>query len=204
MHLYDSPMPAPNPRRVRIYLAEKGITLPTTIIDLAKGEHRTEKYRAINPFGRSPCLQLDDGRVVTESVTICRYLEHLYPDPPLFGVDPFNQAEVEIQIRRIELRLQRAITMVWLNTHEWTAQFVKPQFRDFGESQKQEAVLVMEEIDRDLADKEWLDSQRYTMADIVLLSYIDWAAYVDVPVPEHLHNLKAWHKRVSSRPSAAA
>jgi len=204
MHLYDSPMPAPNPRRVRTYLAEKGILLPTTIIDLAKGEHRTDEYRAINPEGRVPCLKLDDGRILTESVAICRYIEHLHPEPPLFGIDPFNQAQIEIQIRRIELRFQRAITMVWLHTHEWNAAFVKPQFKEFGERQKKDAVLVMEEIDRDLAGKEWLDGQRYTMADIVLLSYIDWAAFVDVPVPDKLHNLKAWHARVSSRPSAAA
>jgi glutathione S-transferase len=204
MHLYDSPMPAPNPRRVRIFLAEKQLELPTTVIDLAKGEHRTADYRAINPLGRVPALQLDDGRVVTESVAICRYLEHLYPDPPLFGTDLFNQAEIEIMIRRIELRLQRAITMVWLHTHEWNAPYVKPQFKEFGEHQKLEAILVMEELDQALDGREWLDGQRYTMADIVLLSYIDWARYVGVDCPGNLRNLIRWHERAAARPSAAA
>jgi len=204
MHLYDSPLPAPNPRRVRTFLAEKGLSLPTTVIDLAKGEHRTPDYHTVNPLGRVPALKLDDGRVLTESVAICRYLEHFHPDPPLFGVDPFNQAEIEILIRHIELRLQRAITMVWLHTHEWNAAYVKPQFKDFGERQKLEAVLVMEELDRTLSGREWLDGQRYTMADIVLLSYIDWAKYVGVNVPGRLHNLVGWHARATARPSAAA
>lgn len=204
MRLYDSPMPAPNPRRVRIYLAEKGLDIPTTVIDLAKAEHRQAGYLAINPLGRVPALQLDDGRVLTESVAICRYLEHFHPDPPLFGVDPFNQAEVEIWIRRIELRLQRAISMVWLHAHEWNATRVKPQFKEFGERQKLEAVSVMEEFDRELEGREWLDGQRYTMADIVLLSYIDWAAYIGVPPPERLRNLAAWHQRATARPSATA
>ncbi|TAJ71865.1 MAG: glutathione S-transferase family protein [Phenylobacterium sp.] len=204
MHLYDSPMPAPNPRRVRTYLAEKGLSLPTTIIDLAKGEHRTAEYRAINPLGRSPALRLDDGRVVVESVAICRYIEHFHPDPPMFGVDPFNTAEIEALIRRIELRLQRAITMVWLHTHEWNAPHVKPQFKAFGESQKGEALIVMREFDELLAGREWLDGQRYTMADVVLLSYIDWAAFVGVAYPADFRNLRAWHARASARPSAAA
>ena len=204
MHLYDSPMPAPNPRRVRTFLAEKGLALPTTIVDLGKGEHRTADYLAINPLGRVPALKLDDGRVLTESVAICRYLEHFFPDPPLFGVDPVNQAEIEIFIRRIELRLQRAITMVWLHTHEWNAPYVKPQFKEFGESQKREAILVMREFDRDLAGRDWLDGQRYSMADIVLLSYIDWAKYVGVDYPEDLRDLASWHARATARPSAAA
>lgn len=204
MRLYDSPMPAPNPRRVRIFLAEKGLSLSTTVVDLAKGEHRTEEYIAINPLGRVPALVLDDGRLLTESVAICRYLEHLHPDPPLFGADAYEQAQVEILIRRIELRLQRAITMVWLHTHEWNAQHVRPQFKEFGEHQKLEAVAVMEELDQTLQGREWLDGVRYSMADIVLLSYIDWAAYVGVECPARLANLTAWHARASARPSAAA
>lgn len=204
MNFYDSPMPAPNPRRVRIYLAEKGLVIPTTVIDLARGDHRKPEYHAINPLGRVPALTLDDGRTVTESVAICRYLEHFHPDPPLFGVDPYNRAEVEIWIRRIELRLQRAITMVWLHTHEWNAPYVKPQFKEFGEHQKLEAMQVMEEFDRGMARGQWLDGKRYTMADIVLLSYIDWAAYVGVPIPSHLHGLLDWHERAAARPSAAA
>lgn len=204
MHLYDSPMPAPNPRRVRMYLAEKGLTLPTTVIDLARGDHRSAQYRAINPLGRVPALTVDDGRTLTESVAICRYLEHFHPDPPLFGIDPFNQAEVEIWIRRIELRLQRAISMVWLHTHEWNAPYVKPQFKEFGEHQKLEALQVLEEFDGEMRVGGWLDGQRYTMADIVLLSYIDWAAYVGVPLPSHLLRLKDWHERAKARPSAVA
>jgi glutathione S-transferase len=185
-------------------LAEKGVSIPTTIIDLARGEHRSEDYRAINPLGRVPALQLDDGRVLTESVAICRYLEHLYPDPPLFGVDPVNQAEIEALIRRIELRLQRAITMVWLHTHEWNAPYVKPQFKEFGEHQKGEAVLVMRELDEILDGREWLDGLRYSMADIVLLSYMDWSKYVGVERPADLRHLGAWHERANARPSAAA
>lgn len=204
MHLYDSPMPAPNPRRVRIYLAEKGLTLPTTIVDLVRGDHRKPEYKAINPLGRVPALTVDDGRTLTESVAICRYLEHFHPEPPLFGVDPFNQAEVEIWIRRIELRLQRAITMAFLHTHEWNAPHVKPQFREFGEQQKVEARLVMAEFDRDITRGQWLDGQRYTIADIVLLSYIDWAAYLGVEVPQDLLRLNDWHERAAARPSAAA
>ena len=204
MLFYDSASPAPNPRRVRIFLAEKHVRVPMAQISIPKAEHRTENFLAVNPYGQTPALAFDDGRVLTESVAICRYFEILYPEPPLFGQGAHNIAEVDMWTRRIELRLMTPLSMVWMHTHPWTARIVKPQHTAFGESQRPRVVAAMAEFDRALAGGEWLDGVSYTIADIVLLTTIDFAAFVGVPMPDDLLNLRAWHDRASARPSAQA
>lgn len=204
MLFYDSASPAPNPRRVRIFLAEKHVRVPMAQISIPKAEHRTESFLAVNPYGQTPALAFDDGRVLTESVAICRYFEILHPDPPLFGQGAHNIAEVDMWTRRIELRLMTPLSMVWMHTHPWTARIVKPQHTAFGESQRPRVVAAMAEFDRALSGCEWLDGVRYTIADIVLLTTIDFAGFVGVPIPDDLHHLRAWHDRASARPSAQA
>ena len=204
MLFYDSASPAPNPRRVRIFLAEKHVRVPMAQISIPKAEHRTENFLAVNPYGQTPALAFDDGRVLTESVAICRYFEILHPEPPLFGQGAHNIAEVDMWTRRIELRLMTPLSMVWMHTHPWTARIVKPQHTAFGESQRPRVVAAMAEFDRALAGGEWLDGVAYTIADIVLLTTIDFAAFVGVPMPDDLLNLRAWHDRASARPSAQA
>jgi glutathione S-transferase len=204
MLFFDSPNPAPNPRRVRIFLAEKQVRVPSTTVSITAGEHRGADYLAVNPYGQTPSLALDNGVVLTESVSICRYIEALHPEPPLFGHGALNQAQVDMWTRRVELRLMTPLAMVWAHTHPFTARVVKPQYTEFGESQRPRVVSAMKEFDRALADREWLDGERYSIADIVLLTTIDFATFVGVPVPDDLAALRDWHARASARPSAQA
>ncbi|MDB5675275.1 MAG: glutathione S-transferase [Sphingomonas bacterium] len=204
MLFYDSANPAPNPRRVRIYLAEKGLRVPTAQVSIPAGEHRGEEYLKVNPLGQTPSLVLDDSSVLTESISICRYFEGLHPEPALFGIGAQDVAEVDMWIRRVEMRLSIPIGAVWMHTHPFTARVVKPQFPEYGETQRLRALAVMGEFDRTLDGQEFLDGRRYSMADIVLLTSIDFAAFIGLAVPEEYEALRAWHERVSARPSAQA
>ena len=204
MLFYDSALPAPNPRRVRIFLAEKHVRVPMAQISIPKAEHKSASFLSVNALGQTPALAFDDGRVLTESVAICRYFEMLHPEPPLFGHGAHNIAEIDMWTRRIELRLMTPLSMVWLHTHPWTARIVQPQYTEFGESQRPRVLAAMTEFDHALAGREWLDGERYTIADIVLLTTIDFAKFVGIAVPETLGSLRAWHERATRRPSAHA
>ena len=204
MLFYDAVNPAPNPRRVRIYLAEKGLSLPTEILSIRDGEHKGEAFLKVNPYGQIPALALDDGSVLTESISICRFFEALHPDPPLFGTGARGIAEVDQAIRRVELRLMNPLGMVWAHTHPFTARVVKPQYTEYGESQRPRVLAAMREFDAALASRDWLDGKGYSMADIVLLTTIDFATFVGVEMPEEAGALRDWHARATARPSAQA
>lgn len=204
MIYYDAANPAPNPRRVRIFLAEKGIKLTTKLLSIPAGEHKQPEFLAVNPLGQIPALALDDGDVITESVSICRFLEALNPDPPLFGRGPKGVAEVDMWIRRVELRLMSPVGMVWAHTHPFTARVVKPQYTEYGESNRPRALAAMAEIDAALANRPWLAGKDFSMADIVLLSVVDFAEWIGLKMPAELAALRTWHERASARPSAAA
>jgi glutathione S-transferase len=201
---YDSALPAPNPRRVRIFLAEKHVRVPMAQISIPKAEQKSASFLSVNALGQTPALAFDDGRVLTESVAICRYFEVLHPEPPMFGHGAHNIAEIDMWTRRIELRLMTPLSMVWLHTHPWTARIVQPQYTEFGESQRPRVLAAMTEFDHALDGRDWLDGERYTIADIVLLTTIDFAKFVGIAVPDDLAHLKAWHARASARPSAQA
>ncbi|MEY2926681.1 MAG: hypothetical protein RL367_1158 [Pseudomonadota bacterium] len=201
MLLYIAPNPAPNPRRVILYLAEKGLTLPIREIALFKGEHKSPEFLAKYPYGQLPALELDDGQVIGESVAICRYLEGLHPEPPLFGTEPLEVAQIDMWLRRVDLTLGMSIRHIWMHTHPLTAQIVSPRFADFGESHRGHALAAMGRIDEALADQEFLAGVQFSMADITLLTTLDFAAFIGVEVPPDLGALKAWHARVSARPS---
>ncbi|MBX9814558.1 MAG: glutathione S-transferase [Proteobacteria bacterium SG_bin5] len=204
MLLYDAPAPAPNPRRVRIYLAEKGLKIATRELSIREGQHRAPDYLAVNPLGQIPALQLDDGEVITESLSICRFLEALNPDPPLFGKGPKGVAEVDMWVRRVEFRLGTPLAMVWAHTHPFTARVVQPQYTEFGESNRPKVAAAYAYFDTILGDRPFLAGRDFSMADIVLLTMIDFAAFVGVPPEPELARLTDWHARVSARPSAAA
>lgn len=203
MLLYDSPMPAPNPRRVRILAAEKGIDLPREEISILRGEHRGEAFRAINPLGQTPALRLDDGTVLTESVAICRYLDALYPDPPMFGRDPMDAARVEMWCRRVELRLMVPVGMIWMHTHPFTAR-LGTQYKEFGESNRPAVTRMLKLCDDALGETPFIAGEYYTMADIALLTTIDFGTFIGLTVPEELVRFNDWHRRVSARGSAGA
>jgi glutathione S-transferase len=155
-------------------------------------------------MGQTPSLELDDGSVITESVSICRYLDALYPEVPMFGTNPREAAEIDVMIRRVEMRLMIPIGMVWVHTHPLTARVMPKQYTEFGESNRPRIDAVMREFDTVLTDREFLDGKGCSMADIILLTTIDFAKFIGVEMPEDAVALRAWHDRVSARPSAAA
>jgi len=121
MKLYGAAYPAPNPRRVRLYLAEKGLDVPYIDVDLRARAHKAPDFVSKSSLGQVPVLELDDGTVIAESVAICRYFEALHPAPPLFGTTPAEQATIEMWIRRIELQLMTPVSLYWVNAHPLTA-----------------------------------------------------------------------------------
>jgi glutathione S-transferase len=203
MILYGAPNPAPNPRRVRIFLAEKGIEIPETTVDMRKREHKSPEFRAKNSMGQLPTLELDDGTCISETVSICRYFEETTPEPPLFGTTPIEKAMVDMWVRRTEFTVMMPVGNFWRHAHPFTAALLT-QFKDFGESNKETYKGAQKWLDRELADKPFVAGEAYSMADICLLTTVDFAGWIGLPIEEEFANLKAWHGRVSARPSADA
>jgi len=203
MKLYDTSY-APNPRRVRIYLAEKGIEVPRVQVDLMKGEHKQEAYRKIAPNSRVPALELDDGTIILESIAICRYFEGIRPDPPLMGVDAKDAAIVEMWQRRMELELMLPMALTFRNTHPAMAAGREKQVPEYGEVQREMATRRLEVMDGELANREFIAGDRYTVADITAQVSIDFFKLAGFQIAEGQKNLKRWHDAVSSRPSARA
>ena len=203
MIFFNSPNPAPNPRRVRIFAAEKGIALDTRDLSIPAREHKSDEFTALNPRGQTPALQLDDGTVIAESVAICRYLEGLQPEPPLFGTGAKEQALVEMWNRRVELILMPPVGAVWVHTHKFTAA-LPGRNAEWGEANRPRVFDAMRYFDAALAGREFLASAAYSIGDILLLTTLDFAGFVGMAMPEDLTNLQQWHARVSARPSAAA
>jgi glutathione S-transferase len=202
--LYGERDPAPNPRRVRIFIAEKGIDLPETRVNLRKGEHKATEHRERNSLGQVPVLELDDGTTISESVSICRYLEAMHPKPALFGESPLEQALVDMWIRRTEFVLMIPVGMFWRHAHQLTAALIN-QYKDFGESNRDAVTRAMYWLDRELADgRPFIAGKTYSMADITALTTIDFAKFTGLEMPGDAKHLHAWHDRVSTRPSAKA
>lgn len=202
--LYDAPSPAPNPRRVRIYLAEKGLSVPVQSLSIVAGEHKGDEFVAKYPPGQLPVLALDDGRMIGESVAICRYFEALHPEPPLFGTDPVSIAEIDMWMRRVEFTLMMPVGNIWAHTHPFTARVVKPQYKDFGESNRPRVDGALRRFDKVFEGSEYLAGAAYSVADILLLTTIDFATFIGAGMADDTPELAAWHARVSARPSASA
>lgn len=203
MILYGAPMPAPNPRRVRIFLAEKGIDLPETRVNMMKREHKSPEFRAKNSMGQLPALELDDGTCISETVAICRYFEETNPEPPMFGKTAVEKALIDQWIRRVEFAVMMPVGNFWRHAHPLTASLLN-QYKDFGESNKETYRGAQKYVDRELAGREFLVGDSYSIADICLLSTVDFAEWIGLPVEDEFENLKAWRARVSARPSANA
>jgi glutathione S-transferase len=202
--LYGAPNPAPNPRRVRIFIAEKGLDLSETLVNMMKREHKSDEHRARNSLGQIPTLVLDDGTAISETVAICRYLDDTNPGGALFGTTPLERAHVDMWIRRVEFVLMNPVGMFWRHAHPRTAALLT-QFKDFGESNRDLYARACKWLDRDLGDgRSHLAGDAFTMADIAALTTIDFAAFTGLEMPEEAPNLRAGHARVSARPSAAA
>ena len=203
MLFYDSPNPAPNPRRVRIFAAEKGIDLSSKEVSIPKREQKAPEYVAKNPRGQTPILELDDGTVIAESVAIMRYLEAEQPDPPLFGTTAREIAEIEMWNRRVEMILMPAIAAVWVHTHPFTAALPGRNV-EWGESNRPRVTEGMRFFDGSLEGREYLAGSVFSAADILLLTTVDFAKFIGLEMPSECANLLRWHERVSARPSASA
>ncbi|MCY6380270.1 glutathione S-transferase family protein [Hoeflea prorocentri] len=203
MLLYDGGR-APNPRRVRIFLAEKGIEVPLKPVDMTALGHKSEEITALNPYQRLPVLMLDDGTVLTETVAICRYFEELHPEPPLMGIDALDRAKVEMWNRRMEFGLLSFVAMAFRHTHPAMAEWEVPQVKEFGEANRPKALKEMDFLDRELADRAFVTGDRYTIADITAMMGMDMLKPARIDRPVHLENLMRWYESVSSRPSASA
>src|SRR5580658_1318095 len=203
MKLYDGGR-APNPRRVRVFLAEKGITVPTEQVDLGQLQQRSDAFTAINPMQRVPALVLDDGTVIAESIAICRYFEVLNPEPPLFGRGAVQSALVEMWNRRAELHLLFPVAMVFQHLHPAMKIMVDPQVAAWGEANKPRVMQFLRLLDGELKDRPFVVGADYTVADITAMVAIDFMRVSKLTVPNELGNVKRWHAAVSVRPSAKA
>ena len=203
MKLYDSKF-APNPRRTRIFLAEKGISVPTEQVDIEAKQHLTPEYASVNPLQRMPALQLDDGTVITESVAICRYFEAAQPQPPLFGTGAKEIALVEMWNRRCELNLFFGVAQVFRHTHPAMKELEVPQVRDWAEANRPRIAGFLKILDDQLKDNEYIAGAHYSVADITAICAIDFMKPARVTMPEGLSHLQRWRAVVSARPSAKA
>lgn len=203
MKLYDGGR-APNPRRVRIFLAEKAIAVPTEQVDLGKLEQRTDAYTAINPMQRVPALVIDDGTVIAESIAICRYFEALQPDPPLFGRSALESALIEMWNRRAELHLLFPVASVFQHLHPAMKVMISPQVAEWGEANKPRVFEFLRLLDGELKGRPYLAGNAYSVADITALVAVDFMRVSKLAVPEDFVNVRRWHQAVSSRASATA
>jgi glutathione S-transferase len=203
MKLYNNRV-APNPRRVRIFLAEKAMSVPTEEIDLEALSQKSATFTAINPFQRVPALVLDDGTVIAESIAICRYIEWLRPDPVLFGRSGIEAALIEMWERRIEHYLFAPVTHVFRHLHPAMKAMENPQIPAWAEVNKSRVLDALRLVDRELATKPFIAGASFSVADITALVAVDWLKPARLTVPDELGNLRRWHSDVSARPSASA
>jgi glutathione S-transferase len=204
MKLYVSPR-APNPRRVQMFLAEKGVQLPLQNVDLNAQEHKSAAFRAKSPLARIPALELDDGRVLTETRAICTYLEGLHPEPNLMGSDATERAFIEMADRRVEWYFMLPIGNCIRHTHPGLAPLEQPQFPDFGRSQGEKLLETAVWLDAELQRQPWIAGERFTIADITAFCALEFAKLMRFSAgAQGFSALQAWRDRVADRPSAKA
>jgi glutathione S-transferase len=203
MKLYDGGR-APNPRRVRVFLAEKGIEVPLIPIDMGALGHRSAELTARNPLQGLPVLELDDGTILTESVAICRYFEELHPEPALFGTGALGKAQVEMWNRRIELYLLAPVAAAFRHIHPAMQEWERPQIPEWGEANKPKAIAFLDMMDKELSTRAFAAGDHYSIADITGLVALDFMKPARIAIPEQLTNVLRWKERLTARGSALA
>lgn len=203
MKLLDQPQ-APNPRRVNIFLAEKGIDLPRQVFNIPKKEHLSDEIKALNPMQRLPILVLDDGTSISESVAICRYFEELHPEPPLMGTTPLEKATIEMWQRRAELDVLGPIASCFRHLHPAMAELEVPQVPAWGEANRERAIKGLAMLNDQLEKTTFLAGETFSIADITALCAIDMMKLARIEMPADFAALKRWYASVSARPSAKA
>ncbi len=203
MKLYDGGR-APNPRRVRIFLAEKGIEVPLVPVDMAAMEHKGDTVTSRNPLQRLPVLELDNGTILSESVAICRYFEELQPEPALFGTGALGRATVEMWNRRMELNLLASVAAAFRHVHPAMKEWEVPQVPEWGEINKPKVIAFLDMMDKELALREFAAGDMFSIADITGLVAMDFMKPAKIAIPEHLSNVLRWKASLTARPSASA
>jgi glutathione S-transferase len=203
MQLYDGGR-APSPRRVRIFLAEKGIDIPKVPVDLGKMEQKNADFLKINPMARVPVLKLDDGTVISETMAISRYFEALHPEPNLLGRDALEIAKIEMWNRRIEHGLYTYVQAVFRHTHPAMAEWEKPQVAAWAEANKPRVFEFLEVFDHELGNRRFAALDRFTVADITGLVSVDFMKPAKLAIPDSMKNVRRWHDEINARPSAKA
>jgi len=195
---------APNPRRVRVFLAEKGVAYDTVEVSIAAAAHQTADFKKKNPIQLLPVLELADGKVLRESMAICRYLEEVHPEPNLFGSDPWERAQIEQWNRHAELELLFPIAQVFRNTHAFWVGRIK-QVPEFAVVMREHVAVRLDWLDGELANRPYFAGERFSVADITAMCAIDFGKVSDIRLQAATHpHLVAWHKRVTERPSSKA
>jgi glutathione S-transferase len=202
MRLYDLKT-GTNTRRVRIFLAEKGVKLPTVEVDMMKGENKDSEYLSKNPMGTMPLLELDDGTQLAESVAICRYVEELHPDPPLFGTTPIERALIEMWNRRMELELLIPIIDHFVHSSTFYKERLS-QVADIAHRGHMHAQARMRWLDGELAMRPFIAGNQYTIADITAQCALILGKNTGSPIPNDSQHLARWFSDVSKRPTARA
>ena len=202
MKIYNSPT-APNPRRVRVFLAEKGVQVPYEDVDIGKAVNRQPEFRKKNPMAGVPVLELDDGTCIAESVAICRYFEELHPEPNLFGVGAKERAEVDMWKRRMEFNLLQPIADTFRQRHEFFKGRIR-QVPEYADVQRLNAEDSLKWLDGELASRKFIAGDRFTVADITAMIAVDFGRVSKIAIQPDQKNLARWHAEVSARPSAKA
>jgi glutathione S-transferase len=203
MKLYSSV--GPNPRVVKMFMAERGITLQEQEVDIMAGENLEDNFRELNASAQSPCLQLDDGSVVAEVTVICAYLDEISEGPTLIGATPEERAETRMWNRRFDARILEPLSLAFrsaeaLELFKNRCHVIPHAADDLKETVRKSWVW----LEPQMAGKTYICGERFTLADIQLFVFADFGAMVGQPIPEGLPNVAAWFKRIAERPSAAA
>jgi glutathione S-transferase len=202
MKIYESHS-APNPRRVRMFLAEKGVEVPYEEIDIVKAINRGEDFRRKNPLSTVPVLELDDGTCISESVAICRYFEEVHPQPPLFGTDAKQRALVEMWNRRMEFNILQPIADAFRQRHDFFKGRIR-QLPDYAEVQRLNAEDGLAWLDRELGAHRFVAGDQFSIADITAVVAVDFGRVSKIAIKPDQQNLARWHAEISARPSAKA
>lgn len=204
MKLYDYPG-APNPRRVKIFAAEKGIQLDLIMCDMRQRAHKTDAFLQKNPSGKIPVLELDDGRCIPESVAICRYLESVEPEPNLFGRDAFEQAFIEARNRHIEHEFWREVGISWVHGPVVAQLGLVKTIPDAKTASDKNVANYYKRLDQEFSQSRFVAGERFTIADITLLTSVDFAStLVGIPPDAALTHLARWREEVGGRASVKA
>lgn len=202
MKVHDSKA-APNPRRVRIFVAEKGLDVPFEEVDIVNAVNRQPEFRQKNPLGTVPVLELDDGTCIAESAAICRYFEDTHPEPRLLGLDATDRAVVAMWDRRMEFEILLPIADAFRQQHAFFKGRIE-QCTEYAEVARRRAVKNLAWLDEVLADRRFIAGERFTVADITALCGLDFGRVSKITIAPEQKNLARWHEAVSARPSAKA